>query len=144
MERTNYEAWRAGLAADLDRFWTWHDFSWISQQEQRSIGLLVFSYPFADLLRCQITFREAPDTWQGIRDLGLCPSCRLRNWPQWTSLTIGSCWVPAGFLGADHVDRSRIFVLTCPDPIFLGCKLAFKASLTSHLFRAQASRASLV
>ena len=141
MERTNYEAWRAGLAADLDRFWTWHDFSWISQQEQRSIGLLVFSYPFADLLRCQITFREAPDTWQGIRDLGLCPSCRLSIGH--SGLLLPS--VPAGFLlGADHVDRSRIFVLTCPDPIFLGCKLAFKASLTSHLFRAQASRASLV
>ena len=30
---------------------------------------------------------------------------------------------------AHHVDRSCIFVLTCPDrPIFLGCKLAFKVA----------------
>ena len=89
----------------------------------------MFAYPFADLLLAVLalsrlqTLGKASEIWvfaSAVHRLLIGHS--------------GDFSYHRFLLGADNVDRSRIFVLTCPDrPIFLGCKLAFKvASLTSH------------
>ena len=102
MERTNYEAWRAGLAADLPGGQSGNKAGTIGQ-------ILDMAWFFVDLTTGAAKHRAAPVflsicrpiavhfPW-GSRHLarhqrsGSLPQLSAFDW-QWTSLTIGSCWV---------------------------------------------------